>query len=429
MNLTTNQIAVIFGGGLIFLVLVLVLVGVLPGLRTAETDPTKVAVTLDWWALGENQTALWPVIQNFSAKYPNVKINIKTFGDFNSYDRALLDALAAGEGPDIFAIRNTDLPRMLNKITPAPETFTLAQIRNIYPQIVEQDFVQQNRLYAAPYSIDTLALFYNRDLLDQVTVSTPQNWEEFLATSKKITKREGNKILVSGAALGGSKESINEAADILSVLMLQTGTEIVASDFKSARFNSDQGLSALKFYTQFATPKNENYSWSDATTQALDAFAQEKTAMLVTYAKNLAEIKKRNQFLNFSVAELPQVKDAAKTVTYGSYFGYAVSRQSGQPNLAWELLLGGSLAPVNQIYAETNQRPPAVRGAVEYFNNDLEFGPFARQILIARSWPQKDADAVQNLFSDTIKSVITGSATAENALREAQSKLTEIMNK
>ena len=411
------------------LVFILIFIGVLPGLRTAKNDPAKVEVSLNWWTVGEDQATLMPILGAFNAKYPNAKVAVKTFADFPSYDRALLDALAAGEGPDIFAIRNTDLPRMLNKITPAPASLTLAQIRNIYPQIVEQDFVQQGKLYAAPYSIDTLGLFYNRDLLDQATVSVPKDWEEFLAVSQKITRIENNKINLSGAAFGGSRESISEASDILSALMIQTGTTMVSPDFKSASFNSDQGLSALKFYTQFATPKNPNYSWNNSMGQALDAFTQEKAAMFVGYAKNLTEIKKRNQFLNFSVATLPQIKNSTKAVNYGNYFGYAVSRQSRQPNFAWELILGGAEVGINQIYAQNSKRPPAVRGVVDYFNEDLELGPFAQQILIARSWPQKDAEAVQNLFSEAIRSVTAGSTKAEDALREVQNKITEIMNK
>lgn len=429
MNLTTNQIAILFGGGLIALVLVLVLVGILPGLRTSETDPAKVEAALSWWAVGDDQTTLGPVIQSFNAKYPNAKIAVRSFSDFASYDRALLDALAAGEGPDIFAVRNTDLPRMLNKIVAAPETMTLTQIRNIYPQIVEQDFVQQGKLYAVPYSIDTLSLFYNRDLLDQAAVTPPQNWEEFVAASKKMTRAEQGKIILSGAAFGGSQKSIEAAADILSALMIQAGTAMVSSDFKAATFNSPAGLSALKFYAQFATPGSGNYSWADSSGTAVDYFAQEKAAMFVGYAKNLPEIKKRNPFLNFAIAELPQAKDAAKTANYGSYFGYAVSRQSRQASLAWDLLLQGSAAEVNRLYAQNTGRPPATRGAVDYFADNLEMAPFARQILIARSWPQKDAEAAQNIFSESIQSVIAGSAKAEDALREAQTKLTAIMSR
>jgi ABC-type glycerol-3-phosphate transport system substrate-binding protein len=429
VNLTTNQIAVIFGGGLVALLIVLVLTGVLPGLRTSDSDPTKVEISLNWWTINDNQGSLTPVIQAFNTKYPNAKVNVKTFSDFVSYDRALLDALAAGEGPDIFTIQNTDLPRMLNKVVAAPETFNLAKIRETYPQIVEQDFVQQNKLFAAPYSIDTLALFYNRDLLDQTVSPTPKDWEEFLSVNKKITRTEGNKITLSGAAIGGSKESIKEAADILSALMIQTGTEMTSTDFTTAKFNSDQGRNALRFYTQFATPKTENYSWNDSLGQAVDLFAQEKVGMFVGYSKNIEEIKKRNQFLNFSITDLPQLKNTTKTANYGSYFGHAVSRQSRQPNFAWELLLGGTSAGVNQMYAQTSKKPPAVRGAVVGFAEDLELGVFARQILIARSWPQKDAEAVQNIFSEVIKSVITGENTIEKSLRDAQNKVTEIMQK
>jgi len=48
------------------------------------------------------------------------------------------------------------------------------------------DFLYQGQPYASPLSINTLALFYNRDLLNEAgIVLPPVTWEEFVNDSKK----------------------------------------------------------------------------------------------------------------------------------------------------------------------------------------------------------------------------------------------------
>jgi len=50
-----------------------------------------------------------------------------------------------------------------------------------------------------------MALFYNKDLLDQAGVpEPPKNWEDFQKAVKKLTKfdKKSGKILQSGTSLG-----------------------------------------------------------------------------------------------------------------------------------------------------------------------------------------------------------------------------------
>ncbi|MEK7629939.1 MAG: extracellular solute-binding protein [Patescibacteria group bacterium] len=435
MNLNKNQLIFIGVAGFIIVLIGLVFAGVLPGLRQTgggSGGPNKIQAKLNFWGAGDKSDDYSLAISAFKTNYPNVEINYRSFNNFDDYQTALLDALAAGNGPDIFMIRNTDLPRNLNKIVAVPAVrFSLLNLRGSFPQIVESDFATQNALYALPLSIDTLAMIYNRDILASKGVALPPaTWEDFKNDIPKLTTTDqNNKLLSAGAGIGTAKNIAN-AADILSFLMLQTGTQMTSADFRSATFASPEGLNALNFYTQFGNSSKKTYTWNNSFPDSIESFANEKVAMIFGYASDIGKIKERNAFLNFAVTPAPQPIEAKKLVTYGHYFGYAVSRQSRNSAIAWDFIIHLTTNEVGvNDYVLKTKKPPALLSLVNQYAGDPSLGVFAKQILTARSWPQIDADQISALFKTLIDSVIINGADPMKSLRQAQDSVSQLMAK
>lgn len=422
-------------GVALLIVIVLAIAALSPMFQKDSGDKTKVTGALSIWGISKSPRDLDTVIAGFNAVYPKVAVKYRNFTTYAEYERTLLDSLASISGPDIFMIRSTGLPRMINKIVPiGSDRLPLATILDQFPQVVRQDFVQQNGTYALPLSIDTLALYYNRNLLDQAAVAVPQTWEEFAAIIPKLTSYDqSGKITRSGAAIGSSEKSITNASAILELLMMQNGAKMVSPDFSNATFaNSSDGINATKFYTQFSDTRGRNYAWNDSFMNDRDAFAQEKTAMMFDFASAIPEIKARNAFLNFSIAPTPQPANApaSNRISFPRYYGLAVSRQSMQQGLAWEFILNTTMNPqISQSYSSATRKPPALKSVAIAIQNDLELGSFARQSLVARSWPQFDEDAVKSAVSQAIFEINSNSATAEAALRKAQEAVTATINR
>jgi hypothetical protein len=59
--------------------------------------------------------------------------------------------------------------------------------------------------------------------------------------------------------------------------------------------------------------------------------------------------------------------------------------------------------------------------------NDPEFGVFASQALVARSWPQVDNTSVNSIFSEMIESVINGRADVFTSINRAQEEVSRLM--
>ena len=103
--------SIIFFFGLVF-------TGVIPGLRVGPEDQLKAELSV--WGV-EESSIVDPLIKGFNAVYPGVKVSYKKV-DSALYESSLVDALAAGNGPDVFVIDNTWVPKHYNKLYPVPET-------------------------------------------------------------------------------------------------------------------------------------------------------------------------------------------------------------------------------------------------------------------------------------------------------------------
>jgi ABC-type glycerol-3-phosphate transport system substrate-binding protein len=358
-----------------------------------------------------------------------------------NYHETLLSAIAAGTGPDIFEIGNRDLAQWKSVLTPIPSadatTFSLVTLQTDFPTVVNQDFVSGGQIYALPLSIDTLAMIYNKDLVDAAGIATlPKTWTDFDNDVPKLRAINSTGQLTQAAvALGGSQTSITNAPDIVFLMMLQNGTQMTSSDGSTVNFTGlsttanasgvpagSPGLSAFNFYLSFANSASQYYTWSDSMGNAKDSFAQGKTAIIFDYSSALADIAAKSPFLNYAVAAMPQPTGAV--VNYAKYNGLAVNRNSANVASAWSFIISLTTSPTDEkIYTTDMASPPALRTAIADAATDPVMSVFASQALTARSWSEANSATVDDAMNAAITQVLNGSANSTDALNEAQSTI------
>jgi multiple sugar transport system substrate-binding protein len=448
----------------------IILLVFLSGCTTAKNT---YSVNLEIWGVFDSNDAFNEIFKQYTDANPFIKsIRYKKIAE-TDYKKELLDALASGDGPDIFMMQNNWLPSYKDKIVEAPSAIlNEQQFRDNFVDVAASDFVDEGNVYAVPLSVDSLALYYNRDLLNAEGITTPPaNWDEFTKDVKKLTKVDsyGN-IIQSGAALG-TAYNINRSTDILGLLMLQQGASIVDGR-RYAAFNRSvtrdgklysAGENAWKFYTDFAKSGSGVYSWNPDMHYSIDSFYEGKTAMMINYSWHYQTIKNKNPKLNFGVAQVPQDPEGI-TANYGNYWGFAVAKNK-VPKTAtgskapvsndvrvsecWEFLKAftakssGKLTLANFItkntkevtfdldpaktYIEKTLKPAARRDIIEEQKNDVVLGPFAYGNLIAKSWYQLDPDASELVLAEAIDSINKGSTTIEAAINLAANRITQLM--
>ncbi|MDD5431125.1 MAG: extracellular solute-binding protein [Candidatus Pacebacteria bacterium] len=438
MNFTLPQKIIIGVVAAVILFFVAGYLGLIPGFLKDQT-PNPPQIDLEVWGI-ESRDVFNNSVNAYRNFRTNVDVNYKQINPAE-YESELINAFAAGKGPDVFEIHNTWLPKHYDKMSPVTDAqFTLASLREKFPTVVEQDFAPNKVIFALPLYIDTLAFYYNYDIFDSAGIAKPPvTWEEFQNLIPKLRRldKSGN-FTRYPAAIGGSFTSMDTASDLLSLFMLQNGTTMTDYNFTRAAFadryyiseeNQFPGFNALNFYTKFANKKGIYYSW-DGKANALESFSQGKTVMMFDYYGRKKVVESMNPYLKFRVGPMMQLKKDDIDVNYPSYLGLGVSKESKIPEWAWDfsIYITTDEGSSNQ-YLEAANHPPALRSLINNYLADPELGFLAKQALSARSWPQIDNNFINQVFSDMIDNVNQGKLDTATAIEQAASQVTDLMEK
>ncbi|MBM5790004.1 extracellular solute-binding protein [Candidatus Parcubacteria bacterium] len=423
-------------------------------------------VTLKVWQVFENQAAFEDLMNTYRAIHPNVSFEYSQ-KRADEYEEELLHAFARGEGPDIFTIHNTWIGEYVPLIEPLPPSLNIAYaetrgsikketvyllkqeptlsfraLKNDFVDAVAKDVVRsyrpnananpQDRIFGLPLSVDTLALYFNRDLLNAGGIAEPPaSWSAFQDQVTKLTRiGQNSQVLQSGAALGTGK-NVERATDILNLLMLQNGVTLVddrgVATF-AANVDKKEGLAAdaLRFYTDFANPLKQVYTWNEAQPNSFDAFVSGKTAFFFGYSYHAALIKARSPKLNFAIASAPQI-EGGKVVNYANYWVQTVARQTKNRDWAWDFVqFATGKEPVGG-YLEATRSPSARRSLIAGQLEDEILSVFSSQTLTSTSWYRgRDAKAAEKAFEDLIDAALSG-ADVERELVTAQNKINQTL--
>ncbi len=437
-----------------------------------KTQEAMKPITLNYWRVWDGSDTFDEIFAAYKSLHPFITINYRKLR-YEEYESELLNALAEDRAPDIFSIHNTWIKKYKNKITPMPPTITMAypivrgslkkevipelrttssislkDVKNNFVDIVYKDVVDlkydektkknEEKVYGLPLFVDTLAMYYNKDLFNNASiVQPPVYWNsEMLQDVKKTTKQNSQgEIIQSGIALGGSK-NIDRYSDILSILMMQNGAIMmdgnnvmfnqIPSIFKDQKYNP--GLEALHFYSDFANPSKEVYSWNSDLENSLTLFIQGKLAIMLGYSYHLPTIMAQAPKLNFSIVKLPQI-EGNTPVNFANYWVETVSSKSKYADEAWDFVQFMTKAEQAKTYLAKAKKPTALRALVNEQISDPEIGVFAEQVLTAKSWYEGfDSAAAEKFFAEMIDAAVLSQDKTQNLINLAASKVQQTVN-
>lgn len=359
--------------------------------------------------------------------------------DPSTYTNDLINAMASGSGPDLFLVSQDEVSHMSDKITVIPWSA-------VSQQSFTQSYVDEGQLfltttgaYALPFMLDPMVMYWNRDVLSSAGVaSPPSTWSGFLDMAPRVTSLDGSNNITTSAVALGEWSNIQYAKDILAMLMLQAGDQIVTRDQSGALTTvlgqTPQGAqenpasSALQFYTEFANPSKTIYSWNGALPNSQDAFVAGNVGVYFGLASDDAVIAGRNPNLNFAVSLVPQLSGSTIHMTFGELTGVAISRTS--PNQSGALTIAEKLtsqAAVSAL-ATLSPLPPVRRDVSVDTSSNAAASVFAQSALISHAWLDPDPTTTDQLFETMIESVVSGSADPAGAIFSADQSLQALLH-
>ncbi len=427
-----NRKVIIIAGVALFSMIILMLANAL-GFRLGGRQQLEKA-NIVMWGVWDDSDTIGSYATEFRKLYPNISVEYRKFTP-QEYETELINALAAGRGPDIFAMHHTWLGKHKDKMAAMPEeVMTLKEYQDRFVDVVNKDFIDGDSIYGFPLYTDTLALFYNKDAFNDAGIANPpKTWEELQAIVPQLTKIDENGNIRQAGVAMGTGENINRSPDILTALMFQLGVEMTAPDDPSritfAQNNrvSGQQISpaslAINFYTDFANPRKEVYTWNAAQNNSIDAFYEREVAMMFGYSYQVEAVKAKAPRLNFAIAPLPQISLDSGLANFANYWGYGVSNQSETPKEAFAFLKFMTEKENSQNYFLKTKRPTPRRDLVETQSQDIDYGVFVKQVLQAKTWRQPDNNSVDRVFIETMNIVNSGLLDANRAMSQAQADI------
>jgi len=336
--------------------------------KSTSTNPNATKVIV--WSF-EDEDVWKPIQKEFESENKGLEFVYQKEAFDSGYENRVLNSVLSGAGPDVWAMPNDWVYRHKDKLSPMPEKLAVkTDLDNGFVPVIKQSVLFDGKIYALSPSAEPLMIYYNSKLFDAaldefndlhkgsdnsdarkrasaLLGDVPTNWTDFVEAVKLIDKKDGNTITRSGVALGTDK--ISNAADVLYLLMLQNETKIASDNLNLATFNLPKetprdtndvpGLRAIEFYTSFATPSHQNYSWNDTLGNDIEAFAAGKVAMIVGYSSLQNVLAQKYPDFRYKKASMPQLTaESDKFVDYAKFTAFGVSSLSLNPEASWSLV-------------------------------------------------------------------------------------------
>lgn len=266
-----------------------------------------------------------------------------------------------------------------------------------------------DNVYGLPIKTNAIVMFYNKDMVEE----PPTTWEELKKTAADATDGKQTGFLAS------AHNSQQGTASWIPFL-ISAGEDITT-------IGSDGGKEALQLWKDMV---DEGSMSSEAVNKTImDAqvdFQNGNTAMTLTGPWFIPELEANAPDLNWGVAEIP--KDEKHVSLVG---GESISMGKGaNKEAAWDFI-SWFLEPENHFeYAKATGDFPALEDAFNepYFQDDPVKQVFVNVIKSSSGygWGENQGDFNQIVYT-AMQKALTGEATVEEAVTEAQQKVDQIL--
>jgi len=226
------------------------------GILLALAQPLLAATPIKFWTFltvdspDPRSAALKSVIEGFNKSQSEYEVQIQSI-NYGRIDNQVIQATAAGEGPDVLNVYSDLLPTHIAAKTVVPLDAYVAKMS----PADRDDFVVALKLFqfdgkqmAIPWESRVWLLWYRKDLLAKAGLQPPRTLDELAQDAGKVTTPQ-----VMGFTMGASTGNLGAGAyETFIPLLWASGGDLTDAQGK-ATFNSDAGVKALTWLRDLVT--------------------------------------------------------------------------------------------------------------------------------------------------------------------------------
>lgn len=387
------------------------------------------------------QVAIWDsnqepgikeILADFTAETGiKTEVTVTTWSD---YWTMLSAAAQGGELPDVFWMHANESVRymsndMLLDLTDKIAASDKIQTEN-YPEDIWDLYSLDDKNYAVPKDVDTIALWYNKTMFDEAGLEYPTadwTWEDMIDAAQKLTIVENGETVQYGYAMSSDDYQAGYGNWIYSY-----GGSMINYDPLSSGFDSAETIEAMELFDTLlksgAMPSQEVIS--ENSNDVL--FSSGKLAMCTLGSWMLAGLKSNDYVVaNCDCVELPKSSKTGQRASIYNGLGWAAAANTDMPEESWQLIeyLGSEEAQIKQaelgvtMSAYLGTSDQWVHSASEfnlqaYLNmwDNMFIHPHSRNTI---TWD----DAIDEVF----KSVWMGEISMKDGCLQAAEKMNEVL--
>ncbi len=399
--------------------------------------------TLTFWSVRlntpERQAALLPILAQFEAENPGIKVVNEPVSGSLVYPK-FLTAVQGQQMPDIaeaysyHPLQFAALGQMAEMDDMIAKWEANGRLKDVVNDFAYKKFFWKDHYWGVPYNLDPRAIYYRKDLLEAKGITPPTNWDEFQAAAIALNDPAAG---VSGISFPAGNFHITQ--HFFMGFMFQAGGSILDKDGNlvfgtTAR---DANITALKYLTDFVTkhkvaPEGVG-SWD--TPDAHTYFAQGRAAFGMGTGGLIGDIQKQNPDLADKVGVLETLTGPAAKLTAGFYnpmfvWAFSPAKDAAMTFVDWFTQPGrlqplyasnpGGLWPIfkSEFDSELTRSQPLMQemlAKVIPYTTDFAYP--------GTGVPEMGVIDGEKMFAAPVNEVVVGAKTAEQAIDDAHAKM------
>lgn len=384
---------------------------------------------------GELSISIWdtnqePGINEILADFTE-ETGIKTKLTVVKWDEywTMLEAGAQGGSlPDVFWMHSNESERYMSNDMLLDLTDKIAESDVIdpanYPEDIWGLYTHEDKYYAVPKDVDTIALWYNKTMFDEAEMEYPTadwTWDDMFEAAKKLTKDDGSQY---GLALRND----NNQAGYYNMIY-DNGGFVINDDKTESGWDDPKTIEAMEQVEEFikagVMPSMETMSENGEDV----LFQSGKVAMVLQGSWMLATYRD-NEYTaeNCDCVELPKSATTDRRVSIYNGLGWAASASGSNTENAWKLIeyLGSEAAQKKQ--AELGVTMSAYTGTSDAWADSADFNLEAylnmMDDMVIRPY-SKSTVTWENEDNEILKEVYTGNKSMADACKEMADQMNE----
>ncbi|HZN17987.1 MAG TPA: ABC transporter substrate-binding protein [Micromonosporaceae bacterium] len=286
------------------------------------------------------EKAIETVIADFKAKYPKVDVVVKGGQD----DTKMLQAIGAGQGPDVGLSYSTDVAGQLCNsgawidLKPYVDRDKVDVGR--YPETVRSYTQFKGKRCAMPFLADAYGLYYNKAFFGEAGVTAPpKTLSELSDLAKRLTKRKPDGTIERAGFLPLAGFYENSPSHMYPMV----GARWLKDDNTSAVGSDPAWQELLRWQKElvdwFGYDKLEKFRASLGDEWSADnAFHKGQVAMMIDGEFRIAFLRDQAKDVQFGTAPVPVTRAERYGAGYVTGNILGVSKTAKNPEAAWALV-------------------------------------------------------------------------------------------